>query len=224
MLGLWNGDNFGCEGDANSYIELDNNGDGACGVWDGNIVLGSVHLLDLPPDGSCPPSGGEQVETPPPSWDYGVQACGAMPEAGACELPAGEGSCLADPHDGFEQAACVYKTGDAACPVGYPTQWKVFAGYDDQRTCSACGCAPGDDQNCEYFGAVFGGETCYEGAPSVEIDSVDGCVSAETLPEGASSFAADSDPNNLIECDPSGGAPSGSVIPKEQTTICCSYY
>jgi len=99
----------------------------------------------------------------------------------------------------------------------------VYAGVDDQRTCSACACGAPTGGACTAALSVFKDGVC--SVPllgSVPISSSkSSCfdLAPAGLPLGSKTVTALA--YQAGKCMPSGGEPSGTVEPAFASTFCC---
>ena len=118
---------------------------------------------------------------------------------------------------------CIYHEADVSCPDAYPDKHLVYAGFDDQRTCSSCACSAPVGSSCTAALSVF-----KDGACSVPLlgslpISSSGPACVDLVPAGlplgsktvtALAYAAGN-------CMPSGGEASGTVEASGPSTFCC---
>jgi hypothetical protein len=134
--------------------------------------------------------------------------CGGAAGASACS----GGTCY--PSGGELGPICISAVGDVACPSGFPQQALYFQNIADDRSCSACNCAP-QGQACQvvlevssvgtFEATMNGGDEC------LQLSSSDGdCVSvlsSNVLQQGT--------------CSAVGGVLQGSTAPADPITVCC---
>ncbi|MFS8070207.1 MAG: hypothetical protein ACMG6S_27910, partial [Byssovorax sp.] len=93
-----------------------------------------------------------------PSWTTAVLACRGMATAGLlCSDPSETCVPAAVPPD---FAMCIYHAADVSCPDAYPDKHLVYAGFDDQRTCSDCACSAPVGSSCTAALSVFKDGAC----------------------------------------------------------------
>jgi hypothetical protein len=162
-----------------------------------------------PSGGSCAPEA--TVTLSPPTWKDAVRLCAPAVEPAAC----GAGQVTVPPvGDGFQKGNyCVARSGEWACPSGYPSRRTYHESAADTRSCSACNCGAPTGASC--------------GAPAVHADMTCGGTSRPTRGSkcdvlGNASAASFSDQATGGACAPHGGAPIGTVAPDAPTTICCT--
>lgn len=161
--------------------------------------------------GQCAPSGG--TATVGPMWKGEASLCPSPTQGGGCN--AGEVCVPVAPAE-FGADLCVRRDGDQACPSGYPNGILAFAGGTDTRACSSCGCNEGT-------------VSCTAGSSAVHTD--DGCVGSSVALNGCTDVTSPFDgpdasiavtPGTLAgACTPTGGQPTGSVMPSGPVTVCC---
>ena len=187
---------------ASSCTTIDVNG---CGGMHFTLTPGAA-------SGSCAPVS--TTTLPGLEWRANVRLCGmpSPPPTSGCE--AGQ---LCAPQAGlpFETVYCVARTGQWACPSGYPALRTYYASYVDSRACSACTCEAPTGIQCSAMVSTFGdpacnGATMQEAAPAACSGA--GLKAAMTMRTTAAGGA----------CGPSGGIASGTVAPSTPTTVCCT--
>ncbi len=106
--------------------------------------------------------------------------------------------------------------GDVACPAGaYSAPQVVFAGVDDQRTCSACGCEGPQSVTCTGTSTVYTQPSCDGTSYVVAHDNL--CASFPMDVRGVIFSVVASGGS----CQETGGAATGSATATSPTTICC---
>ena len=136
--------------------------------------MGTISV-NPPSDGGCTPipdnvcgSGGSVTTTnptaytascvpnvtpiPSPSWTNSAALC-----ATTCGAT---GKCIIGPTSSFGDTACIYQSGDSACPgTAYVNKHVFYSGFMDNRTCTACTCNGVDGGTCVYLGGSAGPAT-----------------------------------------------------------------
>ena len=168
-----------------------------------------------PSGGACSPSGGTASPTPW-TWTRQGRVCGVPTPSSPGGCAAGM-VCAPRPAAPFDPTACVVLTGDQVCPATFPGKQSYYAGANDARTCTACGCGAPSGAICSGTVQDSKLSSCTGGAGAAPAPSacrtLAGNVKAEEL--------AATTPSGGI-CAASGGQPTGSVAPTSPTTICCA--
>jgi hypothetical protein len=154
-------------------------------------------------------------------WTTAALACRGMPTAGfGCSDP-GQ-TCVPIPVPP-EFSLCIYHEGDVACPSSYADKHVVYAGVDDQRTCSACACGAPGGGTCTAALSVFKDGACTAALlGSLPISSLkSSCVDLVPagLPLGSKTVTALA--YQAGNCMPSGGEPQGALLAADASTFCC---
>ena len=170
---------------------------------------------------ACTPTTVIAQDVSTASWTTAALACRGMPTAGfGCSDPGQTCVPVAVPP---EFSLCVYHEGDVSCPDSYPEKHVVYAGVDDQRTCSACACGAPVGGACTAALSVFKDGACsvplLGGLPISSLGS--SCVDLlpAGLPLGSKTITALA--YQAGNCIPSGGEPSGALLAAEASTFCC---
>ncbi len=171
--------------------------------------------------GTCTPTGGELVATPP--FATQVDVCGAaMAGGGGC---ASGNVCVPKSGAPYSSSVCVERGGATSCPSGWATGYETYTGASDTRGCSACACG-GPNTTCSAGSYTFfdldqcmGDGTDGTTAPITVATST--CTDVSVLLDQGSWSARATLPTPSGTCSPSGGSPYGSVSPAGQMTICC---
>ncbi len=163
--------------------------------------------------GSCTPTSNTK-NVPPLGYANSYVACGyAGPsDDGGC----GTGVCVQKPSSQFDQATCIYQSGDVACPqTAYTKKTLVYSSTSDTRSCSACSCTPSGggcawtliactDNGCTTnCASAFANDSCQGGSDQWQSAEV---TNATTTPAA---------------CNANGGTPTGSASLGGQVTVCC---
>jgi hypothetical protein len=145
-----------------------------------------------------------------PVWQIAARACVGGSASGAC----GNGElCVPKPADGWK--LCVYQSGSAVCPAGYPEKQFLYDGLVDNRTCSACTCgAP--QGSCTGYTWLFTATQCnFLSAPyqKVEFLTCTGPLSAASAKLEATGSAS---------CAPGTSIVQGALELQNPRTFCCA--
>jgi hypothetical protein len=173
----------------------------------------SVRIDMTPSGGSCAVQGGAP-KLDPISWPSTIKACGA-PSLLADGCAAGE-LCAPEAATPSKARHCIWKTGEDACPSAWPERVIAYAGVDDNRTCTGCGCTAPTRQ-------------C-TGSVRYYSSSNQGCSGSSALSPIPTTCMVVKDRSGLVlvaadgsgSCGVSGQAtPSGEVTGKDPSTLCC---
>lgn len=183
--------------------------DGACGAVcaTGTTVIGcarptcagsvgSVRVSASAVGGSCAGSASSQIS--PPTWSTQVRLCGG-----------GKGNGNGN--------SCIAKRGAASCPAAFPSAHTAYGAFADTRTCSACTCGAPTGASCTGSVASYATGSC---SPATSTAAFDTCVPYDAKARITATSAASATGG---ACAPSGGAPTGTVIGDDPTTICCRF-
>ena len=170
----------------------------------------------------CTPLIGVAQDASAPSWTTAVLACRGTPTLGLlCSDPAKMCVQAAAPP---EFAMCIYHEADVSCPGAYPEKHLVYAGFDDQRACSACACSAPVGSNCTATLSVFkdAGCTAQQLLLSDPVSS-SGPACFDLVPAGLplGSKTLTALAYQAGTCTPSGGEASGTVEASGPSTFCC---
>jgi hypothetical protein len=173
--------------------------------------------------GSCTPIATTDVQ--PAQYGNVARLCGLPTDAdgGVAIEPAEKAACgggticAPPPNTPFaSNNHCVVRTGSWMCPAGYPAKRTVYdeTKGTDTRSCSACTCGAANG-SCAVDLNTFTGNNLCTSAPSLT-----------TTPATCSQFTTQTRfistaPQYSGSCAPSGGAPVGSFVPADPTTVCC---
>lgn len=192
--------------------------DGSCSTMNA-VGPGSKSLTSGPlaVTESCTTFLGEpSVPTTPAAFGSSITAClGAVSE---CDL----GHVCAPRDPAFR--SCIWQPGDVpTCPEGYPVRIAGAEGLDDQRACSSCGCGDAEGGHCTGLLTVYKDAACTDTSGALALDSMSApCV--DVLGAGAVGLGSKTLTNVKYAagtCAPSGGEPTGSVVPTGAATFCC---
>lgn len=215
-------------------------GVGLCQDGAGTIKPTAVEVTSVSVSGTCTAASTGQADIPTPDWTNEVRACGDAATTGkGCGT---DGMCVPVPSAPFANSACIYKTGDTACPSPFSSKHLVHQNSQDTRSCTPCTC-----------GALTGG-SCSGG--TVTAYTAPGCAAgAQTLTVGGScnDIVDDPTPNPAVPgqcenppgsgntnpadsrsvlytgasvsgtpaCPPAGGVVSGAATAIDPITFCC---
>lgn len=208
---LYCADNKDCSGASDVSGEL---ADGDChrvgGGDKGSCYLGTAAVAQ---PGQCPATGGALKDPQP--FKKMVDICGFSLAAGAgCSSKV----CVPRPAPDYAGYVCISQQGEQACPSGWNIQRVVSANGTEQRSCSACTCAPNT--------------TCTGG--SYRVYDLSGCGGDNTDLTSASckDFSGYKDFGSWGlklrsgataggSCSPSGGVGTGQIALTGTQTFCC---
>ncbi|NUQ74484.1 MAG: hypothetical protein HUU21_13085 [Polyangiaceae bacterium] len=169
-----------------------------------------------PPQASCGmPTMVEDIQ--PASFADQARICGGGAIEGQCS---GTGLCAPKPAGDFKNV-CVYRSGEEACPAGYPTQTVLYNGFSDNRACLPCLCEPNGAQ-CTGAITVFQTSNC-TGANIQEV--VKDTTTVENplcVPFNWVSVKYESTTVNAGTCELVGGGLEGDAVPTDPMTVCCT--
>lgn len=168
-------------------------------------------VMDSQLDGQCAASGG--AATIGPMWKGEMTVCPSPSQGGGCTA---NEVCVPVPPPDFGADLCVRRDGDQGCPGAYPNGMLVYAGGTDTRGCSECGCDEGTVGCSSGSSAVHDGDGCT--ASSVALN---GCTDVTAPLDGPQASIAVTPGNLSGSCTPTGGQPTGSVMPTGPVTVCC---
>lgn len=186
------------------------------GLLDGSSIL-SCKLLDtamVTDAGTCAPSNADF-----PNKDmFGgwVRACAVTENGSGCG-----GSSVCVPEGSANESSCIWQSGDQACPVGWPSKVVAYAGADDDRSCTACGCSVSPTCTGGSY-TFYDVEACGPGGTDtpIVVDATD-CVNLSVLVDLGTWSAKANLPVPGGSCTPTGGDSTGSVTPTGAVTFCC---
>ena len=110
---------------------------------------------------------------------------------------------------------CWFRPGDVDCPLSHPHKQLFFAGADDTRDCSACGCETTGQAHC-----TMDLEICSVAVYPVTVASDAGAF-CHNSSDGDGTTILDRSLVGSVGCDVTGGAASGSVTAVDPVTVCC---
>lgn len=168
--------------------------------------------------GMCPGSGGAVMGAEP--WMNQEDVCGAMTTGG--EGCGNQMACVPKGGGAYTGPVCIRQNGGAPCPAAFPNTIAAAMGEMDNRGCTACQCGAPTNVTC-----TGGSYTIYDidacmGNMNQVIDSMV-CADVTTLLDNnTGSFLLTTAPQATGGmCAPSGGQPTGGVVPQGPVTICC---
>lgn len=168
----------------------------------------------------CTPSLVIAQDSNPPTWTTEVLACRG-PISSGHECSDHRKSCVsfvAPP----EFATCIFTHSDVSCPDTYPEKHLVFAGFDDQRACTACACSAPVGSSCTAALSVFQDNACSVPLLAGPLSS-SGPSCFDLMPAGLPLGSKTVTDLAYLPgaCVPSGGEASGTVEPSDPATFCC---
>jgi hypothetical protein len=159
--------------------------------------------------GGCLPI--EPPQVPPPTWKTFARACSKASFPTGCGTEGG--ACAAAPPSP-ELKTCIHHKGEPAeypCPSTYPIQSVFYAG--PAPICSPCACGAPEGSTCTGSIGLFSDAACGAplGAPASLNAKDPTCV--DVPPGSALGSKTASEPSYYASsCEPSGGAPLGTVF------------
>jgi hypothetical protein len=156
-----------------------------------------------------------------PSWTTAALACRGSATLGLLCSDPGQTCVPAAAKPDF--SICIYHHEDVSCPDAYPDKHLVYAGFDDQRTCSPCACSAPLGSSCTASLSVFKDDACSSpllGSAPLS-SSVSSCfdLAPAGLPLGSKTVTAFAYTSGT--CLPSGGETAGTVVASGPSTFCC---
>jgi hypothetical protein len=163
--------------------------------------------------GACPPDGGVATR-PPVTWQRTQLGCmNGRTAAAGCS--SGQ-ICLPAPASPFEHGLCVAQDGDVGCPGAPYTVKRLFhKSTNDTRACTACSCGAASGVACPTTIKTFSDQNCINQT---------GTLPVTTCPDFATytGVAIDVGAATGGSCTPTGGAPTGTAVPSQPVTVCCT--
>jgi hypothetical protein len=177
----------------------------------------SAYLQTSVPSGSGCKASTQHANIPEARWKTHALACRlASPQRSGCQS---DELCLpAAISGGFEDAYCIWREGDQACPKTTFTRKRLFhRAFKDTRECSACSCSATD---CQYRWRIFNADDTHCTSPLLELSAADQCV--QVNPESGKLRVGAMISGDSSTCSTSGGESLGEVAPDQPVTVCCS--
>lgn len=164
--------------------------------------------------GACTPSGGQATKTTAAFGTRGLVCGGAAPLQGGC---APTDRCIAQALAPFTAGACVYQTGELACPAAdYTVKHVLYQGISDSRSCTTCACDKATKADCTTFTTkFFAAASCMGTSNGSAVQPTCAAIPYQ----GSALFQATAP---TIACPHSGGEPSGGCTGTQPTTVCCT--
>jgi len=108
---------------------------------------------------------------------------------------------------------CILSPGDLSCPPGaYSVRHVYYASVSDSRACTACACGVAAGVTC----SATAQQGCGQTGPAIPLPTA--CASLPS-PGSVTLIAAATVTGG--SCTPSGGQPTGALVPTGATTLCC---
>ena len=144
-----------------------------------------------------------------PTWADEQLACSGAASGAECE---DTGTCF--PSEAG--AVCISRDGEHACPAGFDEAAVYHQGFQDDRSCSACSCAP-EGQACsidvEICSLSFDQETLFSGGDCYQLNSGDG--------DGVSHQGFNISNNGSCMAGAGTGEVQGAIAETGAVTVCC---
>jgi hypothetical protein len=167
--------------------------------------------------GSCAPSAGVPV-IPPASFSERARICERATMASGC---ATNYACASPPPAQFKNAVCIYQqlddnTPPSFCPMPYGLETMLYTAIKDERSCTACQCAPASG-TCATKLSLFFDQAC----SSAPFDLMPGNCGL-LINDGAGLTAKITvGTSNGAVCPPIPPVPQGTVKGTGRTQVCC---
>ncbi|WP_437942302.1 hypothetical protein [Sorangium sp. So ce341] len=166
-------------------------------------------------------------EPPPPAredpWQTRALAC--LPGA-YTECPGDRSTCMPSagepgvpPPGGF--LTCIFHEGDVTCESPYLDRHVFYGGAEDTRGCSECGCGEPEGASCTIMASVYSDGACAETLVSALVSSTTPFCGVTPPGVALGSKSAEVVAVDPGACAPSGGEPTGELLPAEPSTFCC---
>ncbi|MEP7124899.1 MAG: hypothetical protein ABJE95_28480 [Byssovorax sp.] len=168
-------------------------------------------------EGACGVSSRAPPPTLPIAWGQAARSCHGVPQ-GECAGPSERCAPAVEP--GYRR--CLTRDGEHACPANYTEEHRFFAGLDDTRGCSPCGCNPPSGSTCAALVSAYADAACSLPVAAITLDATKpACV--DILPAGAAlGSKLGGEPQYAPgACAVSGGEPTGAAVPVNPITVCC---
>ena len=218
-------DNISCGGSSIGKLTL-KSGDcatwGPVARWQYSVKLGQPYNENGPVL-TCQPQGGV-VSNPPLNVTSAARICESSQALATCD--SGAGVCAPAAPSGFDQAMCIWKAGNDACPSGsiYRQKKQLYV-PDEGRTCEACSCLSVNPTQFECSGGKIDVFT-------QENSSCDGSVSSADPGSCTQNFFgakykmsvrySGATVTGSATCQPRGGSPQGSFEWRDPIALCCT--
>jgi hypothetical protein len=168
--------------------------------------------------GMCQSAGGAVMGAEP--WMNQEDVCGAtMTGGGGC---GNQMACVPKGGGNYTGPVCIRQNGGGSCPNAYPNTITAAMGEIDNRDCTDCQC--GNPTNVTCAGGsytIYDADGC-TGNPNTVIDSMVCTDVTSLLDNNTGSFLLTTAPQATGGmCAPSGGQPTGAVVPQGPVKICC---
>jgi hypothetical protein len=204
-----------------------------CGSFDaGALGPGSSCAVTVPEvtPGTCVPDGGAAT-LPDASFSELSRVCTTTSGPGGGCAPGLV--CVGRPPSGFH-GACVFKSvsGAAVCPAGFGQAHVTMpsaTSVTDTRGCTACSCGSPTGASCAGAATFYSAPGCTDDAGASDAGAASLTLTADGVCHGVlldaslpvASIALDASVASQGTCTPSGGEPTGSVTPTNETLYCC---
>lgn len=177
--------------------------------------LGSIVMQPAPASGgACTPSG-PSVDLPPIAWNRQAIGCGGALDVPGCA--AGQ-TCMGAAPPPFGAGVCISHPGVVDCPgPPYVQLQRYYLDAKDERGCTPCSCGPSHDAHCEGTLTLYHHLSPGCGVPEAVYNVPADCTWKSVHPEVMVAL----DPPQGGACDPGASAPTGTVNPDQQVTVCC---
>ena len=184
---------------------------GICTNVQGTCVnVFGISGVPLPAGGACAPQPITQV--PAWSWAQAARACEPAQPLARASCSVGQ-VCAPAPSPPMAPRPCILASGDLACPAGaYSVRHVYYAALTDGRTCTACTCSVAAAATC----TATAQQGCGQTGPAIPLPTP--CAS---LPSPGSVTLTSAPTPGGGSCTPSGGQPTGTLVPAGATTLCC---
>jgi hypothetical protein len=154
-------------------------------------------------------------------WTWGSLAVACSPSALTGASCGAGGQCIPAPPASFEAHTCVLQPGTGGCSGAgfYSVQRTYYGGAQDTRGCSACTCnsTSGVDCNAGAQVVLWATSGC-DGGASLPLSPLPAACSAPAFTVRGATFTT----TPMGSCTPVGGQATGSIVPQNPVTICCT--
>ena len=111
---------------------------------------------------------------------------------------------------------CIEQDGEHACPAGFGDAVVYYQGFQDDRSCTACSCAP-EGQACSFDVEIcslsFEQTTLVSGGECYQLNSSDG--------DGVSNMGFNISNNGTCQAGAGTGEVQGEIAETGAVTVCC---